>query len=157
MRSARPAASFRFRDARRADFDALWRIDQECFDQGIAYTRAELAAYMRLKASFTIVAEDARGIAGFIVAAPSRHTGRIITIDIVPRARRTGLGTELMRAAEERLRAARAEISVLEVAVSNAAAIAFYRRLGYSITATLPRYYHGELDAFQMAKLLIPA
>jgi ribosomal protein S18 acetylase RimI-like enzyme len=40
----------------------------------------------------------------------------------------------------------------LETAVDNVAAIAFYKRLGYAVLETLPRYYHGELDAFLMGK-----
>jgi ribosomal protein S18 acetylase RimI-like enzyme len=42
----------------------------------------------------------------------------------------------------------------LETAVDNAAAIAFYERHGYRVLQTLPRYYHGELDALLMGKRL---
>ncbi len=49
--------SFRIRQFEKADFDTLWRIDQACFDPQLAYSRPELAFYMRRPGSFTLVAE----------------------------------------------------------------------------------------------------
>jgi ribosomal-protein-alanine N-acetyltransferase len=141
------------RDYSPADFDALLALDQQCFVEGIAYTGAELGKYIRRRGAITIVAEGAAGsIAGFLVAHVQRDYGWIVTIDIRESARRTGLGSRLMAAAEERLRAARVSAIVLEVAVNNLGAVGFYKRLGYTITRTIPRYYLDSLDAFQMAK-----
>ncbi|SRR5258706_6884925 len=141
------------RDYSPTDFDELLALDQQCFVQGIAYTGAELGKYIRRRGAITIVAEDEAGtIAGFLVAHVQRDYGWIVTIDIREFARRTGLGTRLMAAGEERLRAARVSAIVLEVAVNNLGAVGFYKRLGYAITRTIPRYYLDSLDAFQMAK-----
>src|SRR5271155_2481729 len=66
--------AFRLRPFEKADFDTLWRIDQACFDPQLAYSRPELAFYMRRPGSFTLVAEDLGSdhetglILGFIVA-----------------------------------------------------------------------------------------
>jgi len=38
---------FRIRQFENADFDTLWRIDQACFDPQLAYSRPEMAFYMR--------------------------------------------------------------------------------------------------------------
>lgn len=144
------------REYRPADFAGLWRIDQQCFEEGISYSQAELSAYIRHRRAFTMVAEDAataRPVA-FVVAHLARGIGRIITIDIVADYRRTGLGTRLMRAAEERLLADKAQVVILEVAVNNLPAIQFYERLGYKVVRTIPRYYLDSLDALQMAKRL---
>jgi ribosomal-protein-alanine N-acetyltransferase len=140
------------RDYRPADFDALLALDQQCFVEGIAYTGAELGRYIRRRGSFTIVADDQSGIAGFVVAHMQRDYGWIVTIDTRADVRRSGLGTRLMTAAEERLRAAGAVAVVLEVAVNNLPAVNFYKRLGYTIIRTIPRYYLDSLDALQMAK-----
>ena len=78
--------------------------------------------------------------------------GRIITIDVAPDVRRTGLGSLLMQTAEDRLKNLGCPLVILEVAVDNAAAIKFYRRHGYSVVKTIPRYYLGSLDALRMAK-----
>lgn len=158
------------REFRRQDFDSLWRIDQECFAPGIAYSRLELAAYIRRRGAFTVVAEPAElvvespgQILGFIVAqvnrvqvnrdqAKRRGLGHILTIDVPPRSQRLGVGSKLLTTAEERLRAALCHSVVLETAVDNAAALAFYKRHQYSVVKTIPRYYSTGVDAFVLEK-----
>jgi len=141
------------RDYVAADFDALFALDRECFAEGIAYPEAELRHFIGRRRAFTIVAEDAAGVvAGFLIGHMQRDYGWIVTIDTRADARRAGLGTRLMAAAEERLRTAGATAIVLEVAVDNLAAVNFYKRLGYTVIRTIPRYYLDSLDAFQMAK-----
>ena len=159
------ASHFQIREFRKSDFRRLWEIDQACFVSGIAYSQEELAYYMTRRTAFTIVAESdgkpdltAPGIAGFLVAQSVRvrgeQIGHIVTIDILPNARRSGLGSDLMARAEARLAEGGCSRVSLEVAVDNAAAIAFYQRLGYSIARTIPRYYNRELDALEMEKQL---
>ena len=130
---------FDLRDFRAEDFDTLWRIDQECFAPGIAYSRRELGLYIRHPRSFTLVAESLRRkskaakdeappILGFLVAEAHRAAGHLITIDVLPQAQRAGIGSKLLAEAEERLRAAACRRIYLETAVDNLAAIAFYKR-----------------------------
>lgn len=157
---------FTIRDFQPADFEILWRIDQDCFPAGISYSRAELKAYMRRRGSFTLLAiPDATAengspmataddsVAGFIVAeAGPRASGHIITIDVVKAARRLGVGSLLLRAVEDRLHAARCRTVELETAVDNLSALAFYKRHGYSVIRTFPRYYSNGVDALVLQK-----
>ncbi len=94
------------------------------------------------------------GILGFIVAEVRRQNGHIITIDVVAAARRSGVGSALLRAAEERLRESGATTVALETAVNNAAAIRFYKQKGYFVERTARGYYSNHLDALVMAKSL---
>jgi [ribosomal protein S18]-alanine N-acetyltransferase len=158
--------SFRIRQFEKADFDTLWRIDQACFDPQLAYSRPELAFYMRRPGSFTLVAEgdEVRGIdsapspiLGFIVAETRRKTGHIITIDVVAEARREGVGSALLSAAETQLVQAGALAVALETPVNNDTAIRFYKREGYFVEKTVAGYYSGRLDALVMTKELEPA
>lgn len=151
---------FTIRDFRAADFEMLWRIDQECFPPGISYSRAELKSYIQHRASYTLVAVSVAGsgtnpddgnkaeraggiatshgsIAGFIVAESSPQAGHIITIDVIAAARRFGAGSQLLRSAEDRLRAARCKTVALETAVDNISALSFYKRHGYSVVRNL--------------------
>ena len=144
---------FRIRQFEKADFDTLWRIDQACFDPQLAYSRPELAFYIRRPRSFTLVAE-AVGILGFIVAETRRKSGHIITIDVVAEARRTGVGSALLRAAEEQLLRAGSVAVALETPVNNEAAIRFYKQRGYFVRNTVAGYYSGQLDALVMTKEL---
>ncbi len=149
---------FTLRDFRTEDFEVLWGIDQQCFVSGIAYSRRELASYMRRRGSFTIVAEaqsdaSANEAVGFIVAEANRRgMGHIITIDVLPATQRAGLGSQLLVAAENRLRRAHCHLVVLEAAVNNISALAFYKRHGYSVVKVTPRYYGNGLDAFVLEK-----
>ena len=176
---------FTIRDFQAADFDLLWRIDQECFSPGISYSRAELRSYMRRRGSFTLVATTlvATGdagpivadadtgksekcssaiasspgvVGGFIVAeADSRASGHIVTIDVVRTARRSGVGSLLLRAAEDRLRSAHCGSVELETAVDNLSALSFYKRHGYSVVRMFPRYYSNGVDALVLEKDLV--
>jgi len=147
--------SFRIREFEKADFDTLWRIDQVCFDPELAYSRPELAFYMRRPGSFTLVAETEKEIQGFVVAETRRKTGHIITIDVITAARRTGVGSALLQAAEEQLLRAGSVAVVLETPVSNEAAIRFYKQKAYFVEKTVAGYYSGQLDALVMTKDLV--
>ncbi len=171
---------FNVRDFQPTDFDTLWRIDQTCFAAGISYSRAELRLYMRRRGAFTLVAvgAEARGagdpglgnagknaagtssreaaIAGFIVAeAGARARGHIITIDVVAEARRFGLGSLLLRAAEDRLISGGCRLVELETAVDNVSALSFYKRHKYSVTRIYPAYYSNGVDALVLEKTLV--
>lgn len=154
--------TFSIRDYRAADFDRLWQIDQLCFPPGIAYTQMELSGFITRRNAITLVGEFQSGraddpIAGFVIAQPVRlrKYGRILTLDILPQARRFRLATQLMTRCEERLRALGCGDVYLETAINNEAALRLYRKLGYEVLRTLPKYYSSHsLDAFQMGKRL---
>ncbi len=170
------AVPFIIRDFQPADLDTLWRIDQSCFPPGISYSRTELKTYIRHRGSFTLVAvgnpdlerDSAHNlgtekkyspaipnsaISGFIVAEPDhRGSGHIITIDVIAPARRFGVGSLLLRGAEDRLQAAHCRAVELETAVDNLSALAFYKRHGYSVIRTFPRYYSNGVDALVLHK-----
>ena len=145
---------FHIRQFDKADFDTLWRIDQACFDPQLAYSRPEMAFYIRRPGAFTLVAEAEAGILGFVVAETRRKSSHIITIDVVAEARRLGVGSALMRAAEEHLLQAGALAVELETPVNNDAAIRFYKQQGYFVEKTVAGYYSGQLDALVMTKEL---
>lgn len=98
--------------------------------------------------------EFAGSIAGFIVAEVERGVGHIITIDVVAGARRYGLGSLLLGSAEERLRDGGCRLVELETAVDNAAALFFYKRVGYTVVESIPGYYSNGVDALVLQKPL---
>ena len=147
------AVSFLIRDFEPEDFETLWRMDQDCFPPGISYSKRELMAYLGYPAAFTLVAvhEASSEPQGFIVAQ-SGNTGHIITIDVIAGTRRAGVGSRLIKAAEERLRASGCRAVDLETAVDNLGALSFYKRHGYSVIRSWPRYYSNGVDALVLQK-----
>ena len=76
---------FRIRKFQKTDFDTLWRIDQACFDAEMAYSRPELALYMRRPGAFTLVAEGdgdakANSVLGYIVERPAARPGTLLRL-----------------------------------------------------------------------------
>jgi ribosomal-protein-alanine N-acetyltransferase len=133
---------------------------------------------MRRRGAFTLVAVDSLGqtdgpdsasrkkihspvpveevVGGFIVAeAGGRARGHVITIDVVSAARRSGVGSLLLRAAEDRLIVAGCRVVELETAVDNVSALSFYKRHCYSVSRTSPNYYSNGVDALVLEKRLI--
>jgi len=74
---------------------------------------------------------------------------------VIAAARRLGVGSAMLDAAEARLRESGAEAVALEVAVNNEAAIRFYKEKGYFVEKTVRGYYSNQLDALVMEKALV--
>ena len=66
-----------------------------------------------------------------------------------------GIGSQLLRIAEDRLRDAGCRSVILETAVDNRVALSFYKRHHYTVLKTLPRYYSNGVDAFVLKKDLL--
>jgi [ribosomal protein S18]-alanine N-acetyltransferase len=99
---------------------------------------------------------SSKRVAGFIVAEASRRgVGHIITIDVLPDSRRSGLGSKLLAAAEARLLQAHCHTVALETAVDNASALAFYKGHHYRVVKVIPRYYSTGVGAFVLEKQLL--
>lgn len=64
-----------------------------------------------------------------------------------PRCRRSGVATVLLKELLELAKERRCKQATLEVAASNAAALALYRRLGFSTLGKRRRYYRNGDDA----------
>jgi ribosomal-protein-alanine N-acetyltransferase len=162
-----PCVNIRLREYRREDFDTLWRLDQSCFPPGISYSRLELGSYLQQRKAITLVAEKhatktksfggaATTTLGFIIAHPQVDgSGHLITIDVAGTARRSGVGSLLLQAVEERLQQAKCTRVRLETMVTNRAAIQFYERHGYEPSETVPGYYSDGTDALMMEKDLL--
>ncbi len=73
---------------------------------------------------------------------------------MIAEARRTGVGSALLQAAEQQLLLAGAVAIMLETPVNNLAAIRFYKQQGYFVEKTVAGYYSNQMDALVMSKEL---
>ena len=136
------------------DFGALHRLDQSCFPPGIAYSRMTLHYFLSLPTAACVVALGGKKIVGFILTEQNPPLGHTITLDVAADHRRHGVGSALLAENEKTLALHGVRHILIETAIDNQAAVAFWQRHGYRIEAVLKRYYLGRLDAYEMRKIL---
>ena len=133
------------------DLPELHRIDQICFEGDIAFTKAEMLFYLTHPNSIIAVAERQEEIVGFAVGQiDGKASAHIFTLDVIPEARRQGVGTQLMRFLHQAFRSRNVKTVDLEVSIENDAAQRLYEQLQYSRAGILPGYYRGREDAYRM-------
>jgi ribosomal protein S18 acetylase RimI-like enzyme len=136
------------------DFAALHRLDQSCFPAGISYSKTTFHYFLTIASADCIVAADGKRIAGFILTEENPPLAHIITLDVAEAHRRQGVGTAVLLESEKNLALRGVRSILLETAIDNEGAVAFWKRHGYRIEAVLKRYYLGRLDAYEMRKIL---
>ncbi len=149
-----PAMSPTLRSYEPHDFAALHKLDQSCFPPGISYSKTTLRYFLTQPSADCTVAEESGRIVGFIVSEEHPPLAHIITLDVDAKHRRQGIGTMLLETLESNLAARGVRSILLETATDNEPAVAFWKRHGYRIEATLKRYYLGRIDAYEMRKIL---
>jgi ribosomal-protein-alanine N-acetyltransferase len=149
MRAGR-ALPFTIRPYRPDESRTLWRIDSICFPPGIAYSHVELLFYLKHPNSIARVAECEGTVVGFAVGRVHRGLGSVVTLDVVPEARRHGVGMALMAGLHEEFKKHGVRAAILEVSAEDSGAQAFYAKLGYRYTDRIPDYYGDGADAWRM-------
>jgi ribosomal-protein-alanine N-acetyltransferase len=134
--------------------ETLAALHAVCFtDTPRPWTAAEFDAL--LGQPTTVLAALPEGFALGRVAGPEAE---LLTLAVRPDARRSGLGSALVAAFEAQAMAAGAEECLLEVAVTNTAALCLYRRLGFAPVGRRPGYYRRSaappVDALVLRKWL---
>ncbi len=145
---------------RPGDCEAMHRLDLKCFSPAFRFDLETMREAAEAESAIVVVVEqDHHDMVGFVIVhleeSSSGRYAYIVTLDVAPQARRSGVATVMLQHAEEQARAAGAKRMALHVAEDNAAAIAFYERLKY-IRAGVARNFYREagLDAFVYAKQL---
>lgn len=126
------------------DAPTLARLHAECIEP--AWDEAAFAALFAGPGVFGWGVPDA----AFIIARAAAGEAEILTLAVVPRARRRGHASALVKAAAADAAEAGAKEMFLEVAADNAAALALYSQLGFRRVGERPRYYErpdGAVDA----------
>jgi ribosomal protein S18 acetylase RimI-like enzyme len=144
------------RDYKPDDFETLIEIDQACYEPGIAYSKRDMRAYLQFPGAECILVETPLEIAGFCISARQRSRGYIVTIDVLEKYRKSGIGSALLREVERRLASNGVRQVGLETAIDNQSAIAFWNKHGYRTLGVEKGYYPGGRDAFAMTKVLVP-
>jgi ribosomal protein S18 acetylase RimI-like enzyme len=116
--------------AHRTQVVALW---QRVFGYGTAHNAPHFAIDKKLAAGdgLFFVAEAGGKVVGSVMAGYDGHRGWIYSLAVLPEYRGRGLGSRLMRHAEERLKRLGCPKINLQIMQENEGVQAFYRKLGY--------------------------
>jgi ribosomal-protein-alanine N-acetyltransferase len=151
-KTARQPAKISLRPYTSEDFESLFEIDQACYAADVAYSRAELRAYLRFPNADCLMAVMRVKPVGFCLTAHREKRGHIITIDVLEAYRRHKIGSRLLDAVESRLAESGVNEVILETATENHSAIAFWEKHGYRTRGIWKGYYPGGRDAYAMIK-----
>ncbi len=139
-------------DAAQAHADAMAEIHQAAFPAREAWSCDVIRLQLELPASFGLIAPLGGMILGRVMAGESE----IITLAVIPSARRLGLGAALLRAAMDRAFRSGATEMFLEVAVTNRAAQMLYAGHGFQRAGLRRRYYTDGTDALVLRAVSPP-
>jgi len=148
------------REFRPEDLEAVVNINRRCLPEN--YPPFFFMEHYRNYPKAFLVAEVGDEVVGYVMCRVEHglsnlklglaRKGHIISIAVMPWARRRGIGRALMVGA---LRALREHYDVeeyyLEVRVSNMPAISLYEKLGFKKVKVLRHYYLDNEDAYLMA------
>jgi ribosomal-protein-alanine N-acetyltransferase len=137
----------RLRDVEaKADIDAIVALETDSFTN--PWPRETLVWEMRNSdvTRIHLLRDDSRTIVAFSVCWVIFDELHINTLAVAPPNRRKGLATELLKEVLAEARREGARKATLEVRASNAAALALYRRLGFTVAATRPNYYTNPVE-----------
>jgi ribosomal-protein-alanine acetyltransferase len=96
---------------------------------------------------------EEQGVQGVVWFSVVQDEAEIIDIRVGEGFRRTGIGESLLTQSFEKLRLSEIRSVFLEVRSSNAAALAFYKKLGFAMMGRRENYYKtvaGREDALMM-------
>ncbi len=155
--------TFRLRKFKPDDIQAVMQINRETLPENYSdYFFMDL--YERFPETF-IVAELDGKVAGYIMCRVEVglsnfglggliRKGHVVSIAVLPRARRKGIAQALINTALEGMQYYKAKQCYLEVRVTNDAGIALYKKLGFEVSRTIHGYYSDGEDAYVMSKKL---
>jgi len=144
-----------------ADLDAVIDINRICLPENYA-PYFFLDAYNSLPETF-LVAEIQGRVVGYIMCRLEHgfsdfkrlrfaKKGHIISVAVLPEFRQMGIGYSLVEDVLSALAAMHADECYLEVRMNNDPAIKLYRRMGFEVIRTIPRYYFDGSDAYLMSR-----
>lgn len=119
--------------------EQIAELEQCCFTD--PWSSRSVASELDNPLALWLVAEDAGKVAGYIGSQSVLGEADMLNLAVAQEYRRRGLGTRLINDLEARLRQQKVSSLTLEVRVSNEAAIALYKKLGFSQVGRRRNYY----------------
>lgn len=135
----------------------LAALHAESFEEG--WTAAAFEELLRMPGATAAIARDNDEPLAFVLLRHAADEAEIITIATRPQAQRRGVARQLLESQMRELARQGVRFMFLEVAASNAAALALYHTIGFREAGRRKGYYqrrHGREDAIVMRRDLSP-
>jgi ribosomal-protein-alanine N-acetyltransferase len=155
--------NFPLRQFTPADLEAVVSINRVCLPENYA-SYFFIDTFNTFPETFVVAEAQGRVVAyimcriehGFSDFRKFRFAkkGHVISVAVMPEFRKQGIGHSLVEHALTRLSELHADECYLEVRTTNNPAIDLYKKIGFEITRTIPRYYFDGSDAHVMTKTL---
>ena len=132
--------------------EALAAVHARAFDK--PWTETEIRKLLENPAVFALVSRD-QAIDGFVMGWAAAGDAEILTVAVIPEARRKGVGAALITSAGVAALVRGAASMFLEVSETNDAARALYTKLGFAEAGRRRDYYatdDGWVDAIVMRR-----
>jgi ribosomal-protein-alanine N-acetyltransferase len=144
-----------------ADVESVVNINRVCLPENYA-SYFFLDTFNSSPQTF-IVAESQGRVVGYLMCRIEHgfsdvrrlhfaKKGHIISVAVMPDFRRMGIGQGLVEHALSALSGLSTDECFLEVRITNDPAIDLYKKLGFQVTRTIPRYYYDGSDAYVMGR-----
>jgi ribosomal-protein-alanine N-acetyltransferase len=155
--------TFRLRKFTPDDLQSVMNINRETLPENYTdYFFTDL--HERFPETFIVAEEDGQvvgyimcrvevGLSNFGLGGLVRK-GHMVSIAVLPKARRKGVAHALINTALEGMRFHKAKQCYLEVRATNDAGVKLYKKLDFEITRTVHGYYSDGEDAYVMTKKL---
>ena len=136
----------------------LASLHRRCFPED-AWDVPTLGEIFRLPGFFGRIALEDDVPVGFVLALDLKIECEILSLGVVPEARRTGVGETLLDCVCSLAQRRHSARVILEVAIDNEAALALYRGKGFARVGRRARYYRRAeqaIDALVLSLSLPP-
>ena len=153
--------TFKLRKFEPDDLQDVMRINRVCLPEN--YTDMFFVDLHERFPDTFIVAEEDHELVGYIMSRIEVglsnfglggliRKGHVVSLAVMPQARRKGVASALLKAAMEGMSGYKARQIYLEVRVTNQSGVELYKKVGLEITRTIPGYYSDGEDAYVMSK-----
>lgn len=141
--------SISIRPFEKSELPSILRIEEQCFDRD-AWSREIFLEYADSVPRLFLVAKVGARIAGYSIASLTRGGAEIASMAVLPKYRREGVATALLKTTIQKVRRAGARAVWLMVRRQNEQAIRLYRKLGFVRVGTVPNYYEADSPGWRM-------
>ena len=129
------------REMKLTDAPAVAQLEKVCFSD--PWSEKSIASEVHNPLSYWLVAEENGNVVGYVGSQSVLDAADMMNLAVAPEFRKKGIGRKLVNALAKHLQANGVIALLLEVRVSNEAAISLYTNLGFVQVGRRPRYYRN--------------